>query len=167
LDLGQPYVIKVCDNPNPLISGNDQICAGNNTSLSSTGGTSYIWSNGMTASSITVSPTVTTTYSVTVTNANGCSTITDTTITVNNCGQIGNFVWQDLNANGIQDLGEPGIEGVHVILLKNGTQVASTFTDPNGMYLFSELAPGDYVLMFEQAFRLHSNYGQSRYRWCQ
>ena len=104
----------------------------------------------MTASSITVSPTVTTTYSVTVTNANGCSTIADTTITVNNCGQIGNFVWQDLNANGIQDLGEPGIEGVHVILLKNGTQVASTFTDPNGMYLFSELAPGDYVLMFEK-----------------
>ena len=150
LDLGQPYVIKVCDNPTPLISGNDQICAGNNTSLSSTGGTSYIWSNGMTASSITVSPTVTTTYTVTITNANGCSTIADTTITVNNCGQIGNFVWQDLNANGIQDLGEPGIEGVHVILLKNGTQVASTFTDPNGMYLFSELAPGDYVLMFEK-----------------
>ncbi|MBK9584284.1 MAG: hypothetical protein IPO48_21075 [Saprospiraceae bacterium] len=55
------YVIKVCDNPTPLISGNDQICAGNNTSLSSTGGTSYIWSNGMTACSITVSPTVTTT----------------------------------------------------------------------------------------------------------
>ncbi|MBK7608862.1 MAG: hypothetical protein IPI18_17550 [Saprospiraceae bacterium] len=29
---------------------------------------------------------------------------------------IGNFVWHDLNANGIQDPGEPGISGVSVSL---------------------------------------------------
>ena len=29
---------------------------------------------------------------------------------------LGNFVWEDLNANGIQDAGEPGIAGVEVTL---------------------------------------------------
>ena len=27
---------------------------------------------------------------------------------------LGNFVWNDLNGNGIQDAGEPGIDGVKV-----------------------------------------------------
>ena len=30
--------------------------------------------------------------------------------------QIGNFVWNDLNGNGIQDAGEPGIPSVSVTL---------------------------------------------------
>jgi hypothetical protein len=45
------------------------------TALAS-GGTalySYLWSNGATTSSVTVTPTVATTYSVTVTDMNGCS----------------------------------------------------------------------------------------------
>ena len=44
--------------------------------LTATGGTTYVWSNGATSQSITVSPTVTTTYIVTG-FANGCQN-TDT-----------------------------------------------------------------------------------------
>ena len=51
--------------------------------------------------------------------------------------EIGNRVWLDANANGIQDPGEPGIGGV-TVNLSNG---ASTVTDANGQYLFSGLAP--------------------------
>ncbi|MEF8770661.1 SdrD B-like domain-containing protein [Candidatus Accumulibacter contiguus] len=58
---------------------------------------------------------------------------------------LGDRVWEDLNANGVQDTGEKGISGVTVKLLNSsdGT-VATTTTDANGNYLFSNLTPGDY-----------------------
>ena len=60
----------------------------------------------------------------------------------NNSGEIGDFVWQDNNNNGIQDAGEPGIGGQTVYL--TGSANASTVTDANGAYLFSGLAAGAY-----------------------
>jgi hypothetical protein len=47
-------------------------CAITSTTLTATGGISYLWNNGATTASINVSPTITTTYSVTVAGANGC-----------------------------------------------------------------------------------------------
>ena len=66
---------------------------------------------------------------------------------------LGDFVFEDLNGNGIQDSGEPGIEGVEVTLTGetgNGTPVTITVTtDANGEFLFEDLAPGTYKLTFE------------------
>ena len=61
-------------------------------------------------------------------------------------GSIGDFVWNDLNRNGIQDMGEPGIDGVTVELLMNNEVVATTTTGPNGYYAFTGLCAGDYVV---------------------
>src|SRR5688572_22923782 len=47
-------------------------------------------------------------------------------------GAIGDFVWRDTNANGIQDAGEPGILGVTVRLVLSGGTVATTTTDADG-----------------------------------
>jgi hypothetical protein len=69
--------------PTPTITGNNIICNGTSTTLTASGGTSYVWSNGANTSSITVSPITTTTYSVTVTDANGCQASTSITVTVN------------------------------------------------------------------------------------
>ena len=61
---------------NPTITATSSptaICAGNSATLSANGGTSYTWSpSGTIASSISVSPTVTTTYSVAGQNVSGC-----------------------------------------------------------------------------------------------
>lgn len=61
---------------------------------------------------------------------------------------LGDFVWDDLNADGIQDGGEPGFSNVVVNLLSNGTVIATTTTDVSGAYAFTNLYPGEYVVEF-------------------
>ena len=62
---------------------------------------------------------------------------------------IGDFVWHDLNGDGQQNVGEPGIPGVQVNLYRgDGSYVGTTNTDMNGYYLFDFLYPGDYYLEF-------------------
>ena len=64
-------------------------------------------------------------------------------------GSIGDFVWQDLDGDGVQDPNEPGLPGVTVVLLScNGTMVRSTTTDANGQYAFSGLPAGSYRVVF-------------------
>lgn len=69
-------------------------------------------------------------------------------------GIIGDFVWLDLNKNGLQDPGEPGINGVTVVLYSaDGSVVATTLTIDNpangepGYYEFT-VPPGNYYLLF-------------------
>jgi hypothetical protein len=63
---------------------------------------------------------------------------------------IGNRVWMDANANGIQDIGEGGIPGICVNLRDaSGQIVDSTTTDTNGIYGFNVEAGGFYSLDFE------------------
>jgi hypothetical protein len=63
---------------------------------------------------------------------------------------LGNKVWDDLDGDGIQDAGEPGVPGVTVTLYAaDGTTViSSTITDQNGNYLFANLNEGTYVVGF-------------------
>ena len=62
---------------------------------------------------------------------------------------LGDFVWHDLNKDGIQDAGEPGIAGVTVELSNcAGTVSATTTTNASGLYLFSGLTPGGYSVRF-------------------
>ncbi|TND08683.1 MAG: hypothetical protein FD123_1899 [Bacteroidetes bacterium] len=60
------------------------ICVGGSVSLTGTGGTAYAWMPGsLTGSTVTASPTSNTTYTVTGTDANGCSNTATIDITVN------------------------------------------------------------------------------------
>ncbi|MCX6305261.1 MAG: T9SS type A sorting domain-containing protein, partial [Bacteroidetes bacterium] len=69
--------------PTPVITPNGPttFCQGGSVTLTASGGTGYLWSNAATTAAITVSASGT--YSVTVTNANGCSNSTAATVTVN------------------------------------------------------------------------------------
>jgi hypothetical protein len=63
-------------------------------------------------------------------------------------GSIGDYVWNDLNDNGIQDDGELGIEGVTVELYVAGNPdpVATTTTNAAGFYMFPNLMADDYIV---------------------
>lgn len=70
---------------------------------------------------------------------------------------LGNYVWFDLNADGIQDANEPGVPGVTVTLYNaNGVAIQSAITTQNGYYSFPNLAPGTYSVGFST---LPPNYG--------
>lgn len=63
---------------------------------------------------------------------------------------LGDYVWLDVNGNGVQDSNETGVAGVKVELLAaNGTTVLSTTTtDATGHYAFTNLAAGTYEVEF-------------------
>ncbi|MFO1429993.1 MAG: SdrD B-like domain-containing protein [Candidatus Competibacteraceae bacterium] len=65
---------------------------------------------------------------------------------------LGNFYWHDLNANGIQEPNEPGLDGVSVSLLNGSCQPLSppitTTTAGGGLYKFSNLQAGTYCEQF-------------------
>ncbi|MDD5569888.1 MAG: choice-of-anchor L domain-containing protein [Bacteroidales bacterium] len=64
----------------------DTICLGSSSVITVSGGNSYTWNTGQTSSSITVSPTVKTTYSVTGTSAcAGCTATSSITVNVKPC----------------------------------------------------------------------------------
>jgi len=72
----------------------------------------------------------------------------------NNAGSspasVGDFVWSDANANGVQDSGELGLSGVTVRLLDSTgvTTISTQVTTSNGSYLFTNLTPGTYRVQF-------------------
>ncbi len=66
---------------------------------------------------------------------------------------LGDFVWNDVNRDGIQDNGEPGIDGVKVDLFvcgmdPSGAPFMTQNTAGGGKYLFTNLAPGNYFVKF-------------------
>ncbi len=68
---------------------------------------------------------------------------------------VGDFVWEDLNANGIQDPGEPGINDVTVQLFtEDGEVVYETVTTDHpitgepGYYIFEGVWPSTYTANF-------------------
>jgi hypothetical protein len=67
---------------------------------------------------------------------------------------LGDRVWKDLNADGVQDSGEPGIADVQVELyavvngVRSTSAMSTTFTDSQGLYLFPDLPFGSYQVRF-------------------
>ncbi|MBT0895760.1 hypothetical protein KI811_18305, partial [Geobacter hydrogenophilus] len=99
----------------------------------------------------------------TITNDSNCSPAPVTLATDNSSNQtidfgfespctgtIGDYVWNDRNVNGIQDAGEPGINGVVLNLRKSSDNsliaTTTTITGPtgDGYYQFNGLCAGSY-----------------------
>jgi hypothetical protein len=73
--------VTVSNLPETNAGNNVSITEGDTTTLTATGADAYIWNTGETTASIVVSPTSTTTYSVTG-NSNGCESIADVIVSV-------------------------------------------------------------------------------------
>ena len=69
--------------PSVTISGTSTICNGTSTTLTGAGAVSYVWTGGPSTATNTISPTTSTTYTVTGTDANSCSNTATQLVTVN------------------------------------------------------------------------------------
>ncbi|SFB58686.1 HYR domain-containing protein, partial [Algoriphagus aquimarinus] len=96
------------------ITPDQTICKNTSVSISATGGMSYSWNTGANSQSITVSPSVSTTYSVIITNANGCTEELTTTVEV---ADIPNLTY----------VGDEGFESAIVSPIVGTTETEFTF----------------------------------------
>ncbi len=145
------FISKICDPP--MVTANatsTTICQGEQVTLSGSGtATNYIWDNGVT-DGVAFAPTATTTYTVTGTNANGCTNTDQITITViqvntsvtnNDPTLIANatnatFQWVDCNNNFAPIAGETSASftattngSYAVMVTQNGcTQTSTCYT---------------------------------------
>lgn len=68
--------------PNVSISSGTSACQGETVTLTASGASTYSWSSGDAVAAIAVSPSITSAYTVTGTDANGCVDTADFTLTV-------------------------------------------------------------------------------------
>ena len=61
-------------------------------------------------------------------------------------GRLGDLCWLDVNGDGYQGMGEYGLEGVRIELLRGEQVIAETRTDAYGFYRFVDLYPAAYTL---------------------
>jgi len=99
--------IVLAVNPLPSVNAGADvtICSGSSHDLLATGAQSYVWDNGIGAGAgpHTVSPTTTTVYTVTGTDANGCVNTDDLTVTVDNTGPSVSVTTTDVSCFGATD----------------------------------------------------------------
>jgi hypothetical protein len=74
------------------------------------------------------------------------ATLTNTDFGFAKWMHLNGMVWHDLNKNGIQDVGETGIDGIQLdLMVRSGsTVVATTNSHSGGIYSFSNLLPKTY-----------------------
>jgi len=166
------------------ITGNNAICATKSTNLkASTGFASYIWSNGATTENITVNTGGT--YTVTVTDANGCTGTDDFVVTqsppvnVNIVGSItfcagstttldagagySAYKWSDASIGQTLITGTPGTYSVTVTDANGCTGTNSiTVTESNAL---SITIAGDQTLCQSQTTVLDPGTGFANYTW--
>jgi hypothetical protein len=81
---GTPEPFLLISNPRPSVylSGDSATCLGNSVTLTAHGGDTYAWSTGETTATPNIQPTSTQTYTVTATNAAGCTNTASTVLIV-------------------------------------------------------------------------------------
>ncbi len=143
-----------------------QMCNGSTKTITASGANYYAWSNGSTTNSITVSPTVSTTYAVTATNVYGCSSTADVYVDVSNqiisysnIVSLTSYTWPingvTYTATGVYSdtiIGSAGCDSIEVLNLTinspfSGTDIQTacdSFTWINGItYTVSTNTPTD------------------------
>ncbi|MBO9583592.1 MAG: DUF11 domain-containing protein, partial [Flavobacterium sp.] len=143
-------LVSVTVNPTPAApsisaDGTTTFCQGGNVTLTSTGGSSYLWSTGATTQSITVSTSGN--YSVQVTNASGCPSAfsTPVSITVNPVPSAPTASAQTFCSSEnkkVSDLAATGSNLKWYNAITGGTLYAGTETLATGTYYVSQTSNG-------------------------
>ncbi len=97
-------------------SASNTICVGQSLNLTAAGATTYNWSTGATSQSISVSPTVSTVYTVTTTYSAGCTDSRTFSVTVNACTGLNEA---ELVINSVRIFPNPAKEQLNIAVNNN------------------------------------------------
>lgn len=129
--------VTVTVNPAPTLSvttTNSVLCAGSSATLIANGATTYSWSTGQTTQGIIVSPTVTTSYTLTGT-AGGCSKDTTITQVVATCTGVDQLL---ANNTGVIVYPNPSNGVYNVIVTAENTNANIVILDALGRVVLTE-----------------------------
>jgi gliding motility-associated-like protein len=123
--------------PIALITGSLSICSGETTTLTASGGTSYLWSNNLGTNAVTTTISSAGTYSVTVTGLNSCTNTVSAIVMVNSnivpsFTQISNYCSGATIPN-LLTTSSNGITGTWSPAINNTATTTYTFTPSTGL----------------------------------
>lgn len=152
-------IASVTVNSSPSVSitsnpSNGIVCSGNQATLTANGAQSYSWTGGIT-NGVAFTPASTTTYTVTATGSNGCTSTAQATITVNNCSiPVSSVPCGYTITNKSQSLS--------AVNVPSATQYRFRFYDNVTLALVTQYTQASRTLLFSNMANL--NYGRT-YRW--
>ena len=144
-------VVNASSNATVTISAaSASVCAGSSDVLTAAGAVSYTWSSGANTASISVTPTASTNYTVSGTNANGCTNSATVVVTVNHYDNLSGTIYDTTTVSGLHPItmgsvylytqqpgGSVGIDTSSLVVSTN------TLT---GAYTFNQVPPGNYYV---------------------
>ena len=183
--------VIIIEEPSVVASEDVSICSGEEITLTASGEGDFTWSNGMTGTSISVSPTITTTYSVTASNSCTVSVADEITVTVNDLPLLtvsndviiergetislvaegdGSFLWSTGNTNSSIDV-KPNVTTTYTVSLtsSNGCSVEDkvtvVVTEPTTGGITTVTAGNDATICKGQEIILIGAAGGDSYLW--
>lgn len=150
---GSTYLteIQLVDNDLGISLANMDLLSGNAEVLAPNGLLVYYYETTLTKNLVNTARTTGTPSDEDGTPIPSLEDVTDSDIAeVQILAAIGDYVWLDTNANGVQDPVEVGLPGINVTLYDEDYLVVdTTMTDEQGYYLFDGLEAGIYSVGFE------------------
>ena len=142
------------------------ICAGDSATLTASGGATYLWNTTDTIAAITVVPDSSSTYTVTVTSAEGCNTSDTVTVTIDCASITGRTMYAGKAYAGTAPNAPTYDSRIYdinkeIVILKNqsGTEIARDTSDANGAFYFTDVDNGTYTLFYDK-------YTADTMQWC-
>ena len=119
-----------------ITTNNPIICAGQSVTLNVTGANTYTWNTNTVGQSITITPTITTTYSVTGTATNGCNNTATFSQNVALCTDLRS---DEINSPNIKIYPNPFVNAVNLIVDKTEFSLIEVYNSYGSMIYKSEI----------------------------
>jgi len=127
--LGNPSSLTVAVNQAPsvtVVANPTDVCVGTSTTLTAnTNASSFLWTGGSTNQNIQVTPSANTTYNVTVTGGNGCTSTSNVTVNVHALPNVSLNLTEDHVCTDI-----------HNVVLAGGSPATGTYSSDNPNVVF-------------------------------
>jgi len=137
--------LTVIASPSVSVAGTNTICPGQSATLTASGANVYSWNVSLTGNSIIVSPTVTTSYTVTGTDStSGCTNNAITTVSITQCNGLNELTSND---NNIKVFPNPA---TNEILIENSERILQ-------VEIYNSIGQKIRNEKFDETFTLHLN----------